>query len=206
MTGVNGIFQTGCIWFEVTIWNQQFWSSSMKDRQGDFAGAVDAMERCKRIQRRHEAPHWKASEEVHAQMRELMECTSRDDFRRWRNESADLGPRQTALLTGFPRSGTTLLEQLLDAHPQLVSSEERDFIGKELFHTVLGALGKMPLLDALNALPVQEIATQRQRYFRFMIPAIEAYRGSLSRKSTVTTAGRNNCTVSMPCHHNGWFA
>ena len=60
--------------------------------------------------------------------------------------------RRTALLTGFPRSGTTLLEQLLDAHPDLISSEERDFIGKELLHTVIGGLGKMPLLDALNVL------------------------------------------------------
>jgi tetratricopeptide (TPR) repeat protein len=155
---------------EDSEWACQAWSelALMKDRQGDFAGAVDAMERCKRVQRLHEAPHWKASEEVHSQMRQLMQGISRDDFRRWREEAAHLGDHRTALLTGFPRSGTTLLEQLLDAHPDLVSSEERDFIGKELFHSVVGALGKMPLLDALNALPVEEIATQRGRYYRFM--------------------------------------
>src|SRR4029079_16986801 len=116
----------------------------------------------------HKAPHWKASEEVHSQMRDLMQSISRDDFRRWRDEGNSLETRRTALLTGFPRSGTTLLEQLLDAHPDLVSSEERDYIGRQLFQTVLGRLGKMPLLDALNALPVDEVATQRERYFRFM--------------------------------------
>jgi tetratricopeptide (TPR) repeat protein len=155
---------------EDSEWACQAWSelALMKDREGDFDGAVEAMERCKRIQRRHETPHWKASEDVHAQMRELMQAISRDDFRRWRDESAPLESRRTALLTGFPRSGTTLLEQLLDAHPGLVSSEERDYIGRELFHTVLGRLGKMPLRDALNALPAEEIGTQRDRYFRFM--------------------------------------
>jgi tetratricopeptide (TPR) repeat protein len=155
---------------EDSEWACQAWSelALMKDRQGDFEGAVEAMERCKRTQRTHEAAHWKASEEVHSQMRDLMHSISRDHFRRWRNDAESYSEHRTALLTGFPRSGTTLLEQLLDAHPGLVSSEERDFIGKELFHTVLGRLGKMPLLDALNALPVQEIATQRQRYFRFM--------------------------------------
>jgi len=31
-------------------------------------------------------------------------------------------------VVGFPRSGTTLLEQMLDAHPQLVSMDERTFV------------------------------------------------------------------------------
>ena len=125
---------------EDSEWACQAWSelALMRDRQGDFAGAVEAMERCNRIQRLHEAPHWKASEEVHLQMRELMENVSREDFRRWREDAAQLPVCRTSLLTGFPRSGTTLLEQLLDAHPDLVSSEERDFIGKELFHSVVG--------------------------------------------------------------------
>ena len=59
----------------------------IKDRQGDFDGAAEAMERCKRSHRMHEAPHWKTSERVHSQMRELMDATSGDDFQRWRDES-----------------------------------------------------------------------------------------------------------------------
>jgi hypothetical protein len=140
----------------------------MKDREGDFDGALEAMERCKSSQRMHEAPHWKTSERVHSQMRELMNAISRDDFQRWRDESAPFDARRMALLTGFPRSGTTLLEQMLDAHPDLVSSEERDFIGCELLNRVIGSLGKMPLLEALNVLTVDQISHQRQQYFRFM--------------------------------------
>src|SRR4051812_12900679 len=155
---------------EDSEWACQAWSelALMKDNAGDYEGAVDAMERCKRTQRLHEDAHSKVSEQVHSQMRELMETTSRDEFRRWRDEGTQIEPRRTALLTGFPRSGTTLLEQLLDAHPDLVSSEEREFVGKEILHSVLGGLGKMPLLAALNSLSVKEISTQRQRYFRFV--------------------------------------
>ncbi len=35
-------------------------------------------------------------------------------------------PAQHVLLMGFPRSGTTLLEVILDGHPQVVSLEEHD--------------------------------------------------------------------------------
>jgi tetratricopeptide (TPR) repeat protein len=155
---------------EDSDWASQAWSelALMQDRQGDFEGAIDAIERCKRAQQVHEGPHCKTAEMIHAQMRELKEAISREDFARWQEYMVHFDVRRTALLTGFPRSGTTLLEQLLDAHPDLVSSEERDFVGKEILHTVLGALGKMPLLEALNTISTEEIALQRRRYFQFM--------------------------------------
>ena len=151
-------------------WANQAWGelALMKDEQGDFAGALDAMEQCKRAQRTRDKPYWKVSENVNSQMREIIETITRDDFRRWRDALANFEVRRTALLTGFPRSGTTLLEQMLDSHPDLVSSEERDFIGKELLQTVVGSFGKMPLLEVLNTIDVDKISHQRQQYFRFM--------------------------------------
>lgn len=38
------------------------------------------------------------------------------------------GHRDPLFVVGFPRSGTTLLEQLLDAHPQLASFDEQPFL------------------------------------------------------------------------------
>jgi hypothetical protein len=101
-------------------------------------------------------------------MREMIAAITRDDFRRWRDAALHLAPQRTALLTGFPRSGTTLLEQVLDAHPDLVSSEERDFIGRELLHCVVAGRGKISLLEALNQLRTQEIDRERRRYFGAM--------------------------------------
>jgi tetratricopeptide (TPR) repeat protein len=155
---------------EDSEWACQTWSeiALMKDQAGDFAGAAEAIARCKRVQKAHEAPFWTASEKVHDQMREMIAAITRDDFRRWRDAALHLAPQRTALLTGFPRSGTTLLEQVLDAHPDLVSSEERDFIGRELLHCVVAGRGKISLLEALNQLRTQEIDRERRRYFGAM--------------------------------------
>lgn len=75
---------------------------------------------------------------------------------------------RVALLTGFPRSGTTLLEQLLDAHPDLVSSEERDFIGQELYHEVAFGQGATPLHGCFAKIPPEKVAAQRDRYLPVM--------------------------------------
>lgn len=151
-------------------WNCQAWGelALIKDEAGDFSGAVDAIEHCKRIQRKHETRFWEASEKVQAQCQELMGALTRDDLRRWRDDSAALPQRRVALLTGFPRSGTTLLEQLLDAHPNLVSSEERDFVGKESLHSITAGRGSTPLMDGLNERTPEALAADRDRYFQAM--------------------------------------
>jgi tetratricopeptide (TPR) repeat protein len=141
----------------------------MRDAAGDWQGAVEAAARFKRVQRSHEQVHWQASEQLHGRMAELIENVSGDDIRRWRDEASGLPAMRVALLTGFPRSGTTLLEQVLDAHPELVSSEERDFIGREMFVALTGRRGKAPILEALNDLRMDEVDVQRRRYF----PAME---------------------------------
>jgi tetratricopeptide (TPR) repeat protein len=140
----------------------------MKDADGDYDGATDAIEHCKRLQRAHEQPHWAASEKAQARMIQLNEAVSQETFGRWRDATAHSAPRRTALLTGFPRSGTTLLEQVLDSHKELISSEERDFLGREVVYAVTAGRGKESLLDALNALTTREIEAQRQRYFSAM--------------------------------------
>jgi tetratricopeptide (TPR) repeat protein len=151
-------------------WACQAWSeiALMYDQAGDYVIAAEAIARCKRVQKAHEAPFWKASEKVHDQMREMISGISRDDFRRWRDAAKHLPPQRTALLAGFPRSGTTLLEQVLDAHPDLLSSEERDFIGRELLHCVVVGRGKITLLDGLNGLRIEEVERERCRYFQAM--------------------------------------
>jgi tetratricopeptide (TPR) repeat protein len=151
-------------------WTCQAWSeiAQMKDGDGDWEGAIEAIENCKRAQRMHEAPYQKSAERLNARIRELIDNISRDDFGRWRDEISHLSTQRVSLLTGFPRSGTTLLEQILDAHPDLISSEERDFVGKELLHTWIGHRGATPILNILNERAGAEIETQRGRYFQAM--------------------------------------
>jgi tetratricopeptide (TPR) repeat protein len=54
--------------------------------------------------------------------------TVRDDRARWSDQDAPPQADSPVFIVGFPRSGTTLLEQTLDAHPQLVSMDEQPFL------------------------------------------------------------------------------
>ena len=151
-------------------WACQAWSeiALMRDDQGDFAGAIEAIEACKRVQRTREERHLAASEKMRSRFQELSTTVVRDDVRRWRDAAAELPARRCALLTGFPRSGTTLLEQMLDSHGDLVSSEERDFIGKETYYSLTARRGTASLLELLNERSPADIAKERQRYFLAM--------------------------------------
>ena len=57
------------------------------------------------------------------------------EYRAWPALTAPQASQSPVFIVGFPRSGTTLLEQMLDAHPKLQSMDERPFftiLGNEL--------------------------------------------------------------------------
>ncbi|MBT4888058.1 MAG: tetratricopeptide repeat protein, partial [Rhodospirillales bacterium] len=65
-------------------------------------------------------------------------------------------------LVGFPRSGTTLLGQILDSHSTLVMIEERPMLN-ELVEKVRSSHGGYP--DGIEALSDNDVADLRQHYF-----------------------------------------
>ena len=67
-------------------------------------------------------------------------------------------PFRPAFLVGFPRSGTTLLEQILDAHPGVAALEEQPFL-EELLNALAGGYPQ-----GLAALGAAERAALRARY------------------------------------------
>ncbi len=52
---------------------------------------------------------------------------SADEYAMWPRRAAPAAADSPVFIVGFPRSGTTLLEQMLDAHPALQSMDERPF-------------------------------------------------------------------------------
>lgn len=52
---------------------------------------------------------------------------SQTDYAKWPALQAPDAEQSPVFVMGFPRSGTTLLEQMLDAHPRLQSMDERPF-------------------------------------------------------------------------------
>jgi hypothetical protein len=56
--------------------------------------------------------------------------TSAEDHARWPQLIAPDARNSPVFIVGFPRSGTTLLEQMLDAHPDLQSMDENPFFNR----------------------------------------------------------------------------
>lgn len=96
-------------------------------------------------------------------------------------------------VVGFPRSGTTLLEQMLDAHPQLASFDEQPFV-----QTIARALyGRADTVAAaLQALTRSDAESLRQRYFA----SVEALTGPLGRRRAVDKNPLNLIRLGMLPH------
>jgi len=122
------------------------------------------------------AQAWSAFNEAHALRNSLRPGTEGDrpvlDFFRllsaplpaaWPSaEIGDDGNTDPVFVVGFPRSGTTLLEQILDAREGLVSFDEQPYLPKTLLK--LQAMG-MDYPTGLQNLPPEHIAKLRAYYF-----------------------------------------
>lgn len=99
------------------------------DRQGRHDEAWQALRTAHAAQleiARHVVPELLAPDSQPLQMTD--HTVSRHAYGRWNSLSSPDGRQSPVFVVGFPRSGTTLLEQMLDAHPDFRSMDERAFI------------------------------------------------------------------------------
>ncbi|MGE0580527.1 MAG: sulfotransferase [Steroidobacteraceae bacterium] len=87
----------------------------------------------------------------------------RQDVAAWSHAGAPAAGASPIFIVAFPRSGTTLLEQVLDAHPALCSMDEQPFLHQALEDLVHASGGRYP--EALAAIPDRELDAIRARYF-----------------------------------------
>lgn len=95
---------------------------------------------------------------------------SRDKIAGWQSDARD-HPTVVGHLLGFPRSGTTLLEQWLDAHPGLVASAERAHFTINILPDLAAAGGGLGLAQ-LETLPERILADARTKYLEGMEQAL----------------------------------
>jgi hypothetical protein len=97
----------------------------------------------------------------------LYESIDASHIRDWRTANLPSleGFAGFAQLIGFPRSGTTLLEQILAAHPSLFISSERALFSGYIFPAACRASGNSPLtLKSLHDIPHRQLIQSRQRF------------------------------------------
>jgi len=95
---------------------------------------------------------------------------SPEEFARWPRYRAPDSLNSPVFVVGFPRSGTTLLEQMLDAHPQLQSMDETPFF--ERLASKLRAHDPR-ILDDLSVLRQYDCDELRKKYFLLTTERIE---------------------------------
>ena len=103
--------------------------------------------------------------------REMLAALTPEMIRRWRAESPPSAERyQVAFLGGHPRSGTTLLEQILDAHPDVLAFDESVAFGQEVTGRANLPSGSGEVqVRALNNLPSFQRKEMRQRYLKSLL-------------------------------------
>lgn len=143
------------------------------DRQGQYPAAWEAMLRGKQAVMPGAGPYLQESDVIVGHLNRLAHSVTRSHFQRWADVIPANSTGRTAILTSFPRSGTTLLEQVLDAHSQVVSSDEREAFSRDIFPALwMGRQSPVPTAPALDSAPESRLAALRTRYFAFMEAAL----------------------------------
>jgi len=133
------------------------------DRLGDADQAYSHMVEGSRLQAQAHAIAYEARYAFLDKI-DRMESYLTDDLASLPPPEAGIDGRQDPVfLFGFPRSGTTLLGQILDSHAELQTLEERDTVGEMVRAFESMTLGRGE--NALAELSAEEIATLRQIYF-----------------------------------------
>ena len=139
------------------------------DRQGRYDEAMAALLKAKELLRPSAEQYIAAQQSVHAHLQQAAKDLSADVLCRW----FDLGkalqpPRRLALLCGHPRSGTTLLEQVLDSHPDILSAEETPIFFETYLALKQGFPDGASMLSVLESASPARLLESRENYFRCM--------------------------------------
>ena len=141
------------------------------DRLGQYESAVQAALAAKEIQKQKPGAV-EQSQRIMQQgfdIGKIFQELNRETLDRWFdcNLPALPGNVRPAHLIGHPRSGTTLLEQVLDAHQDIVTSSERNVFAEEILPQLIrpDASSKLESVDSVST---QELEELRRTYIDFL--------------------------------------
>ena len=137
------------------------------DGAGQYDAAMSAWQEAKALYGANAAPFKANLQHMQSRAGEMERTITTEVLDRWRAEAPKLPPtRRIALLCGHPRSGTTLLEQVLDAHSDIISAEETKLMHDEAYLPLIRDLPEgTDILPALESVSPELISRARKNYF-----------------------------------------
>jgi tetratricopeptide (TPR) repeat protein len=141
--------------------------AQLLDDAEQYDAAFDVLTAAKRFVAPHAAPHRQQNQITLERNRQLIEALDTAVYEKWKERAASDTPFRIAVLTSHPRSGTTLVEQILDSHDQLKSADEFDVFTHWIF---LPIVRKFPssatLLQILDNVPPLVRQRARETYWK----------------------------------------
>jgi len=135
------------------------------DRLGDFNGAFNAFKQANEALLRAASPQLINQNTIPRKIANYPHFFSNKNTAAWADETFDDNIQSPVFLVGFPRSGTTLTEQILTSSGSFHPSDEQPFIS-QLISQIDSILGKhISFPDGLNNLNNEEICLIRKAYW-----------------------------------------
>lgn len=151
-------------WFEL---------GQLYDQAGEYQQALNAINQGKSLQAPHATGELERASREDRHVENVLASVSKLHLSAWRQTTSELEQHPVALLTGPPRSGTTLLEKVLDGHPNIVSSDEQVAFPKFIYPALLSKRDNSLLgVQDLDAIPLERIESERSRYLRYLSGAL----------------------------------
>jgi hypothetical protein len=133
-----------------------------RDRAGDAHGAFAAFTAANALTLAQHAAWLDATQQLYHPngVRRMIALVEGSDASSWRTPAFLRAPAPV-FLVGFPRSGTTLLDQILSSHSKIVCLEEREHLSEALAELFEDGAG----LERAGALSGSEIQATRESYW-----------------------------------------
>ena len=150
----------------------------LHDAGREYSQAWQAAERAKALARPHAAAAVEHKQRLLPALYDVAQAFRKRDLEAWRLRRPRPCATRATLLTGLPRSGTTLLERTLDRHRQLVGCDEFDVFPRFVYPALLGACRPSAVnLAHFDGLDDDRLETQRHKYCGALCEAVEGESG-----------------------------
>jgi tetratricopeptide (TPR) repeat protein len=150
-------------------------AAAIHDSQWQYDQAFDAATRAKRILNNIARPMKYDAADIADASRRTLRTLTPEHFHRWSEAAGSLKPlpSRLALLTSHPRSGTTLLEQVLDSHSQVISADELRVMSELVYLPLCqNAPTSTPVPEILDAASMEALNERRDAYWAAMEGAL----------------------------------